>query len=239
MVTDRQKRNWPKKVFERVDSKGAVLKRIVELTELETEPIEKPRFQISIEPEVLVEETGFESDPTSYKELAVRPTEERFPPTKKQLQAKLRFHKYAPTGLILHLLESDPTLTVVFRNVAVNLLEYVGQISEEEFESWLKIPGFWPWFIADDDTDADLYHAKRTATDFLLSVMDLPSDDPKMLSLKVKVAETILRQNQTVKIEKKTVNINANVRGSMPAQFKRMDTLKIEQRIKQLKEHEQ
>jgi hypothetical protein len=237
MVTDRQKRNWAKKQFERLDDDGNILETYLAPEEFETTP--PPKI---IMPEPVIEEEVEDFTPMPEKVSLIPVESGRYKPTRRQLQAKLRFHKYAPTSLILHLFDAEPANSFEMRGSSVSLIDYIGQIREEEFDSWLDIEGFWPWFIADDETDADLYHAKKAAADYLLEVMNLSEEDEEgkldlgIVKMKIRVAESILKQNQTVKIEKKTVNIKNNYNG-MPKQFQRMDTVRIEQRIKQLQEH--
>ena len=241
MVTDRQKRNWAKKVFERLDDDGNTVETFVSPDEIEV--VEPPKIKIAeVSPIDFDDEVDLNAPPPPAKNKLVSSSDGSYVPTRRQLQAKLRFHKYAPTSLILTLFDSEPSNVYGVRGSSVSLLDYIGQIHEEEFDTWLDIPGFWPWFIADDETDADIYHAKKAASDYLLQIMNLDEQDPeggldmKIVGLKVRVAESILKQNQTVKIEKKTVNIRNSFNG-MPKQFQKMDTVRIEQRIKQLQEH--
>lgn len=242
MVTERQKRNWAKKQFERVDDRGKVVEVAVQPDQIEI--LSAPAKHQFHEPVIVEEDDGLPKENIAKtNRMLVKQDGDSFKPTRRQLQAKLRFHKYAPTGLILHLFESEPLSIVYFRGAEVYLIEYIGQIKEEEFEKWLDIPGFWAWFITDDSTDADIYHAKKAATDYLLSIMELDDRkedgelDMNIVRMKVGVANNILRQNTTVKVEKKTINLNTGM-GGLPKQFKNMDTNALELRIKQLKEHQ-
>lgn len=268
MVTDRQKRNWGPIQFERVvegevvesgksidaispesrvhqgpvfkgiefpdedfEETGKVPEKAHEWREKLKKKVEKksePKEPEVLEPEVV----GTEDTPPPPLE-----DESKFKPTRRQIRAKLRFHKYCPPQVIMKL---DPREPLPFLHNNMPVVEYVGQIQEPEFNSWLQLPGFWPWFITEDDVDVDIYEAKKMATDYLLDVMklddineDTGQPDTKIIGLKLRVAESILNKSKTVKVENKSVNI---FQQGTPKKLLKQDTVTLEQRLAQLKE---
>ena len=269
MVTARQKRNWGPIQFERVvegeivesgktiDSisendiphKGPVFKsdelpdedtietiKIPEKSHEWREKFEKkepedppPRIKKDrvIEPE-LIEDSEEPPEPIE--------DEKDFKPTKRQVRAKLRFHKYCPPMVVLKL---DPREPVQLLHNGMEVSEYIGQIQDIEFSTWVAQPGFWAWFVTEDDVDVDIYEAKKRATDYLLDVMKLDDTNPdtglpdtRIIGLKLRVAESILNKSKSVRVENKSVNIFPQVSKKLLKQ----DTVTLEQRLAQLKE---
>jgi len=190
---------------------------------------------VAIEPEV-VDATAVDDS----LETKIYDEHQNFTPSKRQIRAKLRFHKYCPPTVILKL---DPRSPTVMLPTGLHAIEYIGQMDETEFAQWTHLPNFWPWFITDDDVDADIYEAKKKASELLLDVLkmddinvDTGLPDLKILNLKLRVAESIMNKNKTIKVENKTVNVK-NMFNGVPKRMAKADTVTLEQRLAQLKEN--
>lgn len=238
MVTDRQKRNWGKKVFERLDDSGQVVEAHEEFSDMEMDAPPQVKYSEPIDPE-----KDCDCKVDINKLLKKEEDDAIFIPTKKQLQAKLRFHKFAPKRLVMGLFPDEPGIVIDCEGASYYMLAYIGQLKENEFEAWLGLKNFWEWFITNDDTDADIYSAQQAASKYLLKLMELPDYDEmgepnyKNIQIKMRVSESILKQNKQTKIENKTVNVIQSGGTALPKAARKMDTVEMENRIKLLKEH--
>lgn len=199
---------------------------------------ETPKSEV-VEPEIIepeiVNEDDFDPD--------IVEKGSKFKATKRQIQAKLRFHKYCPPGILLQLDPNAPTL--VAPGTDMRLIDYIGQMKEPEFAGWVENPIFWAWFITDDDVDADIYQAKQKASALLLDVLEMDDVNPetgmkdmKVVGMKLRVAESILNRNKTIKVENKTLNVKNVFNGSkVPKQLASADVVTLEQRLAKIKEN--
>lgn len=265
MVGDRQKRNWGAIQFERVSADGTTVAagttmekigkkpvrppvnrhimpevtKVVEQHIKETAPIPEtvePDESDAIEPEVLAAETE------KVKHVPfITPEDVDYKPSRRQIAAKLRFHKHCPPAFLLKFNPSAPTSILPVAS-GTSILEYVGQISQAEFDHWLCSRGFWEWFITDDDVDAKIYSLKQKAAEVLQEALEMDAVMPdgtvdmKVKSMQLRAAESVLNRNRTIKVDNKTINIKNNFQNA-PKALLSADTVTLEQRLAQLKEN--
>jgi hypothetical protein len=266
MVGERQKRNWGQIQFEVVGEDGSIVaagKSLDSLSEkyempvrkdylakdsyhetvldaaisensedLASTPVAKDADKI-LEPEIL-EDLSVENEPKYV------PVSEDFvyKPSRRQMAAKLRFHKYCPPVMMMKLTPLKPE--ILFPNTGMFVLDYVGQISDDEFKSWLSSPGFWQWFISDDAVEVRLHSLRERAVKVFEEVLNMDTitsdgaEDVRLRGLQVRAAEAILNKDKQLKIENKSIKVSNNF--NVPKSLAGADTVKLEQRLASLQE---
>jgi hypothetical protein len=265
MVGDRQRRNWGAIQFERVDDEGVTIAAGTTMEKIGKKPIRpvvnkhtmpeviktveehlksttpEPEIVESVESEVIEPEV-LDAEPRRAKYTPfITPEDVDYKPSRRQIAAKLRFHKHCPPAFLLKFNPSAPTSILPVAS-GTSILEYVGQISQAEFDHWLSSKGFWEWFITDDDVDAKIYSLKQKAAEVLQEALEMDaimpdgSVDMKVKSMQLRAAESVLNRNRTIKVDNKTINIKNNFQNA-PKALLSADTVTLEQRLAQLKEN--
>lgn len=168
--------------------------------------------------------------------------------SKKQIMAKLRFHKHAPMGLKSALDMEHPVSEVTVKGVTVHLINYMPGVNEFEFITWVQDRKFWRWFLIDDDVEIAMYDARKKATHYLLSIMEMEDWDEErgkvdsvVLNAKMRVARMIIDKDVT---QKTTVNKTNNVAyfggggtgEQIPKHLAKTPVSELESRVKALTE---
>lgn len=114
---------------------------------------------------------------------------------------------------------------------------YISPYEMEEVESWFKQPGFFEWLVLPDSFHMTLYKAKEDAANTLVEMMNpLPTDDPKMLSIRLKAAELVLK-SELRKENKTTTNNTIKVSSqNIPKHLLSKSVENLEDSIKALKQ---
>ena len=149
-----------------------------------------------------------------------------FSPTDSQISFKMLLNDRVSSQFLGKVLRSQ-----------IGVLEpYISPFEMKEIESWVRSPGFFEWLILPDSFHMTLYKAKEDAANTLVEMLNpLPTDDPKMMAIRLKAAELVLKSE--LRKESKTVTNNTvKLSGSpVPSHIAKASVEALEDKLKYLR----
>lgn len=169
---------------------------------------------------------------------------EKFIPTAKMKSAKLRFYNNCPDKFISQLTDDMPVTCLSVEETVVPMVEYMRRVSILEFDEWVRIDGFWQWFVRDDNDEEVLRNElSKQSLKALKEILDMDSRndageiDPKVINLQLRAIQLIMNKpthNGTI-INKTVTNNRLQVTGipkaiaKLPESILRRDLKKMQQ----------
>lgn len=148
----------------------------------------------------------------------------KFEPSDRQLLFKLTLHKKVPSS-VLGRLYID-TLELV--------KNHISPFSIEEVKSWASMhTEFMTWLLAPDDYELKIHKAKLEAAECLVELMRTPADDPRVLAVKLKAAEAILKIDNKPQVGKITNTVRLP---SLPKDLERKSIDALQGELRKLQE---
>lgn len=113
---------------------------------------------------------------------------------------------------------------------------YIAPYSLVEVLGWLRIPGFFEWLLTPESFTIVMHKAKESAAQAVVDLLEIDNYDdainPKILQIKLKAAELLLKDMKREQRIQNTLRINTN----LPKHLASKSVEVLEEEVRKLKE---